>query len=315
MKVFISWSGERSRAVAVVLRDWLPSVIQSVRPWLSLADMDKGARWRTEIADQLEQCQVGIICLTPENLDSHWLLFEAGALSKISAQSYVCTFLYDLEYSDVSDPLAQFQHTVNEKEDIKSLLKTINGAQGDAAISETQLERVFEWGWEELDSRLKFITQAPKTDHQEKSEKEMLKELLDYARSEARERAQSRSLTDDFLTTFLPIFESAAHSEPKIRLTPAQSAVLAKLKFEFQNRPTYQRQLIRNWWTHNQPSIFEYVDPPFAWASAEHPNSWAEVTPGNPSDHSLNEVQNVQQTPAATETSKKKSIKRSPRKQ
>src|ERR1039457_7341444 len=90
MKIFLSWSGDRSLAVATALRDWLPSVIQAVRPWISSTDIDKGSRWASEIASQLQECSIGIICVTPENRESSWLLFESGALSK-SIGTYVCT--------------------------------------------------------------------------------------------------------------------------------------------------------------------------------------------------------------------------------
>lgn len=50
MKVFISWSGNKSHKVAMIFREWLPSVIQSLEPYVSSEDIDKGARWSSDIA-------------------------------------------------------------------------------------------------------------------------------------------------------------------------------------------------------------------------------------------------------------------------
>jgi hypothetical protein len=90
LKIFISWSGPRSLAVAEAQRDWLPNVFQMVEPWISAGDIDKGAKWRQAITGELEKSDFGLICLTPENLASPWLLFEAGSLAK-KEESRVCT--------------------------------------------------------------------------------------------------------------------------------------------------------------------------------------------------------------------------------
>ena len=70
MKVFISWSGDRSQAVANAFKEWLPMVLQYVEPWVSEKDINAGERWAQMIAGELEQANFGIICLTPENLKS-----------------------------------------------------------------------------------------------------------------------------------------------------------------------------------------------------------------------------------------------------
>src|SRR5229473_2295304 len=109
MDVFISWSGKRSQRVADALHRYLPQMINAVDPWLSSTDIEAGARWGADIAAKLEKSTVGILCLTPGNLESTWLHFEAGALAKTLENTFVCPYLFDLKPSDVKGPLAQFQ--------------------------------------------------------------------------------------------------------------------------------------------------------------------------------------------------------------
>lgn len=127
MKIFLSWSGDLSHKVACVFRDWLPNVIQSITPYVSSEDIDKGARWTSDIASQLEDSSFGIIFVTKENMDAPWVNFEAGALSKSVEQARVCPFLFDLKRTDIKEsPLLQFQLTNNTKKDIEKLILTIN---------------------------------------------------------------------------------------------------------------------------------------------------------------------------------------------
>lgn len=154
MKVFISWSGNKSHKVALVYRDWLPSVIQTIEPYVSSEDIDKGARWSTDIATELEDSTFGILCVTKENLDAPWLAFEAGALSKTMDKSFVSPFLFDIKRSEVDGPILQFQSTIFQKEDIKKLVKTLNKACGESSITDARLEKAFEVWFPTLEEEL-----------------------------------------------------------------------------------------------------------------------------------------------------------------
>jgi hypothetical protein len=186
MKVFISWSGDRSKAVAETLRDWIPNVIQAVKPWISSRDIPKGARWSQHIASQLEGAKVGIICLTPENLKAEWMLYELGALAKTLDETFVCTYLLDMKPTDVRDPLAQFQATTAaDKSDTRKMLQTINTAAGDQGLSEKQLDSVFDKWWPDLDQALRKIP-AVGLPPARRSTEDMLEEALGLLRGLAR---------------------------------------------------------------------------------------------------------------------------------
>lgn len=184
MKVFLCWSGDRSYEVAKAFEEWLPKVIQVVDPFIS-SGIPKGKRWEGAIADELEETKVGILCLTRENLNANWILFEAGALSK-TKDAYVCTFLLDLKATDIEEPLASFQHTASKKEDIRQLMDTINNAvkqSEEHSLGEKLFNSTFDMYWTELEAKLKGIkAKSPEVVPPSRDMKDMVEEILGIAR-------------------------------------------------------------------------------------------------------------------------------------
>ena len=168
MKIFISWSGEKSRRVAELFNEWIQCVIQAVKPWMSSHDIERGALWFSEISNTLANTQIGIICLTQTNKIQPWILFEAGALAKGIDSNRVCTLLIDLEPTDIENPLAQFNHTIaKNKDSMWELVKTINHALLDNGLQEKVLNRAFETYWpqfiEEFKTLIRTVPDEEKT--------------------------------------------------------------------------------------------------------------------------------------------------------
>lgn len=187
MKVFLSWSGSKSHKVALTLRDWLPSVIQSIEPYVSSEDIDKGARWSTDIAKELEDSGFGIICVTKENLHAPWLTFEAGALSKKLEKSYVSPFLFDIKRSEINGPILQFQSTVHSQEDVLKLVKTINKACGESKLTDERIEKAFKTWYPTLKDEFSKVVEIFKDSEEviqepEKEKQEILEEILELTR-------------------------------------------------------------------------------------------------------------------------------------
>ncbi|MCI2023623.1 MAG: toll/interleukin-1 receptor domain-containing protein [Acetobacter fabarum] len=226
MKVFLSWSGEQSKKVAQLLNDWLPRVIQSLEPWISTQDIQKGSLWSEVIGDQLQGMTTGIICLTMENKERPWILFEAGALAKGLTTNRVCTLLIDLEPADITPPLSQFNHTIpSMKEDVLHLLQTLNDRIKDNKIRSEILVNALDVHWPYFSQELQNIKQSTQSAEKvpPRSDDDILREILDNTRS---------------LTNRISLLESAQLNSNNINITadlPEKTKVFPSEYFKARN--------------------------------------------------------------------------------
>ncbi len=49
MNIFISWSGEESKQIANLLKNWIPTILQSAKPYFTPSDIEKEPKWESEI--------------------------------------------------------------------------------------------------------------------------------------------------------------------------------------------------------------------------------------------------------------------------
>jgi hypothetical protein len=184
VKIFISWSGDASREMALLLREWIGRVLQYADPFVSSKDIAKGAQWLVTISEELADTAEGIVCVTPTNSQAPWLNYEAGALAKTTGQTSVRTVLLGLKPRDLPSgaPLSNFQHTnAVEKEEMFSLVESIHIRSGRTSVPLNKVQWAFEQAWPELETALKAIdlnqdTAPPQVE--ERDEKTLLQDVL-----------------------------------------------------------------------------------------------------------------------------------------
>lgn len=154
MKLFISWSGGRSKALAEALAGWIPKVIQTVECFYSDDGIRAGARWNNEINAQLEFTDFGILCITPENVSAPWLHYEAGALAKrVTADSRVVPVTLGFGPAAITPPLNQFNGVESNEQGIRKLVKAIV----EVADANVDVDSAFEVWWPRLRVKIESI--------------------------------------------------------------------------------------------------------------------------------------------------------------
>jgi hypothetical protein len=231
MQLFISWSGSLSQAVAQVLRDWLPDVIQQLKPWMSTEDIGKGRPWNEVLSKTLDATTEGVVCLTRSNSKSEWLNFEAGALAKRVANTggQVRPLLIDLPPADVVGPLASFQATdARNREDMRKLVHSLNESQDvEFRLLKERVDRSFEMFWPRLEDQLNRLASnegvkegaaQPKV---EREQGDMIAELVETVRrlerdAEEQKKIASRGVLQAPRLSFEPTYRYTTDAPPSV---------------------------------------------------------------------------------------------------
>jgi len=146
MKVFVSWSKEQSRDIGIAFAAWLPGVLQECSDPFISTDLVKGDAWFDTITTQLADAKVGIVFITPENMDETWLNFESGAMLTKFGKQRLCPVLVGMTKADYLGPLKNIQMTeFDDQQDMLKLMQSLNGecdrSIADGVLAETFLDR------------------------------------------------------------------------------------------------------------------------------------------------------------------------------
>src|SRR5262249_26921381 len=122
--------------------------------------------------------------MTEDSLTSPWIMFEAGAISKVVGEARVCPIVFGIAKTDLVGPLAMFQAIEFNKVEFRQLLTTINNAAKEAALPERNLDEAFNMWWPELERKVAAISSAaqPANSGPHRKADDLLRENLEVTR-------------------------------------------------------------------------------------------------------------------------------------
>jgi hypothetical protein len=208
VNLFISWSGTRSQLVAEALREHLPFVINELDIFVSM-DIEAGARWQEAVATKLEVTNFGFVIVSKENQDSRWLNFEAGALAKTIDASRVVPFPVNLSFSEIRQPLGQFQAKELTHDGVLAAVEMIND-RCEKQLTKEHLGTAFDRFWPDIERVVQqardlelpagAVGSADVTPSQHDMLSEILTTVRQLARSETTEPIERTGLAEERLT-------------------------------------------------------------------------------------------------------------------
>ena len=121
-------------------------------------------------------------------------MFEAGALAKSIAGTFVCPYLVDPTPSKVAPgPLTLFQAKQANKEETQDIVVALNeAAPEEEQLGKDQVLRTFDRWWPDLEATLRSLPASGKA-VEKRPQSEVMDELLDSNRRTARQMTEALS--------------------------------------------------------------------------------------------------------------------------
>jgi hypothetical protein len=254
MNVFLSWSGETSKAVASALSKWLPYILQPIHPSLS-TEITKGERWGDVLEAELKDAEYGIICLTKYNVSTPWLNFESGVLSRFIDQACLSPFLFNVDPAELTGPLSRFQSTLYRRDEVLRLILSINERLGPASIDDAVVKDAFSVWWEHLEKELNSI--SPNPQEETTTEYEWLYTFKDLAIHEEKKDIKAIWVITDDLVKHAAKYEVYRKLKANI-----DNGVAYRFFIPAGTTPTELQELMD--YAHNRPGKLEYRSFPIS---------------------------------------------------
>lgn len=181
MDIFLSWSGDQSKAIAEKFKSFLSKTIQQANPYISSQNIDLGSIWSRSLMKEATQRKFGLIFITSENKSSPWIHYEAGCLMKDLDEDRVVPILFGIKKGDVKGPLSLLQMIEFDKDSVVDLLKQIN--QGTAnPIGLDNFTEIFETFFPKAFEEIQDLMSKGNNTKSERDPQDLLYEMLGNTR-------------------------------------------------------------------------------------------------------------------------------------
>ena len=137
-------------ALGGLMYKYLPRFIPGLPAPFFSQNIAKGARWFDEVSVALDKADAGLVCVTPESLQSGWIHFETGALARAvrkNRRGKVFVYLLDVKPDELQGPFGAFQSTRSDREDTEKLIDAIVTSMGADADARAKCEKAFADHW------------------------------------------------------------------------------------------------------------------------------------------------------------------------